>query len=486
MRVLLTIGLLSLFLRPPAWAADKPGNYLAQCWRQQGQQLAGRYAVFSFREQANELEHSFSPWQQTAYAKRGTAWVNAENFLKQDTLVQQQKTLVSKTQLSGDVLLRLDYGDQKLAPVTPEQFAEQLFQTARYSPLPLLSYFVRHPTEADERSRPGFAVYTTRLPRAVVSLVIRKSDGLVDRVEVLSDDELFGDVRTTFTYRDYAAAGKFAYPKTVSIDKLGGKVRDEVAVTTLSIADQAAPLLQRPADYHMKPAGETKAEVVVQRFSPNLHFIELKHTDDRVLVVEFRDFLVVAEAPLNSANGERIVAEARRLAPGKPIRYFVFGHYHPHYLGGLRPFVRRGATVLCGPGDAPYVRYLAEAPRTLRPDSLHLAPRPATVEEIAGTKTITDGQFEMQIHFIGKQSEHTNDYLIYYFPSEKLLFEDDLAWVPCTGAVPKARARQAGLYQAVRDRKLDVKTVVQSWPVADYGVKTVIPFADLEQAMQVK
>ena len=71
-------------------------------------------------------------------------------------------------------------------------------------------------------------------------------------------------------------------------------------------------------------------------------------------------------------------------------------------------------------------------------------------------------------------------------PSEKLLFEDDLVWIPKEGEIKKAGKRQAGLYHAVQDRGLDVTTIVQSWPVADYGVKTVIPFEDLEKSMKVK
>lgn len=113
----------------------------------------------------------------------------------------------------------------------------------------------------------------------------------------------------------------------------------------------------------------------VETYRPRLHFVELKHTDDRALVVEFNHFLLVAEAPLSSENGELIIWAAQQLAPGKLINYFVAGH-HPHYLGGLRPFVQRGATVLVGPGDEAYVRYFAAAPHTLRPDSLQRPPGP--------------------------------------------------------------------------------------------------------------
>ena len=132
----------------------------------------------------------------------------------------------------------------------------------------------------------------------------------------------------------------------------------------------------------------------------------------------------------------------------------------------------------------PYVRYLSAAPHTLRPDSLQRAPKPLQAEEIQAMKTISDGRMELQIFCLGAQSAHTQDYLLYCFPGEKLLFQDDSVWIPKQGAVGKASPRQAATYQAIKSLKLDVETIAQSWPVADYGVKTIIPFADLEQSMK--
>jgi hypothetical protein len=73
---------------------------------------------------------------------------------------------------------------------------------------------------------------------------------------------------------------------------------------------------------------------------------------------------------------------------------------------------------------------------------------------------------------------------MYYFPNEKILFEDDLVWIEQEGAIKKASKRQAGLYQAIKDRSIKVETIIQSWPLKSYGVKTIIPFKDLEQSVK--
>ncbi|MCB2410809.1 hypothetical protein [Hymenobacter lucidus] len=486
MRLSVELRVSLLLLLPLPALAAKPVDYLEKCWQQQGQPLQGRYAAFSYQEQTQELEHSQYPWQATPYSKKGTAWLSGQRFLRQDTLTQGAKTYYSQTQVGAEEVLFVDYGEKTLAPATPEQLAAQLVNSARYSPVLLLGYLREHPAPAAAPAPAGLAAYRAQLPNAQVTVFIRKTDKLVERITVLSHDELFGDVQTTFAYQNYTRQGALHYAGTVAVARINGKVRDTVQVRAVRLVPDAPALLTKPVGYRVAAVPPVVPVSSVEHFRPNLHLLNLPHTDDRVLIVEFRDFLVVAEAPLTSENGELIIREARRIAPAKPIKYFVAGHYHPHYLGGVRAFVRQGATILCGPGTADYVRYLATAPRTLQPDSLHQQPRALQVEEVATSKTITDGQFSMQIHCIGPQSAHTNDYLVYYFPTEKLLFEDDLVWIKREGPAKKPSARQAGLYQAVKARQLDVQTVVQSWPVADYGVKTIIPFADIEQTMQVK
>jgi glyoxylase-like metal-dependent hydrolase (beta-lactamase superfamily II) len=463
-------------------AFPKPKDPLTECWKQQVSKSQG-YVMLSYQETVNKFEHSFEPWQQTNYTGKGKVWSNANAFFKADTLSVGTRVYFSKTNFSGNTLLFLDHGDQELFPVTKEMVLDQPFLTARYSPNILLQYFVDNKIAVSNEKNKDFAIYNTRINKTHVSLFIRKLDNILEKVTTLSADDLFGDVLTTITYSNFVTLEKVFYPKNILVQSINGKIKDEVKINAVTIANEAPALLVKPADYTLKNSEETQPEIKVDKYSDNIHFIELKHTDDKVMVVEFKDHLLVAEAPINSKNGELIIREAKKIAPGKPIRYFVFGHYHPHYLGGIRPFVHKGANIICTKPDQDYVSYLVNASHTLNPDSLQLQPKPLKFREVKDSLTLSDGSFEMKIFFIGKKSEHTNDYLVYYFPKEKMLFEDDLVWIARTGDIRKASGRQAGLYNAVKELRLDVKTIVQSWPVADYGVKTVIPFEDLEKSM---
>ncbi|AUD06853.1 MBL fold metallo-hydrolase [Spirosoma pollinicola] len=462
---------------------------LLACWTRQVKPIQEHYLRFTYIEQRNELEHSAQPWQQTPYQARGIIWINAANFRQIDTVrnLTRQKTYVAKTQASAQALLLIEPGEDKLAPVTPERLLQQTIQAARYSPIGLIEYFYRHHIPQDrKRSTADQACYSTTMNKTLVRLFIRQSDGLLTQLVTVQADDMLGDVLSTITYHDYTWVGASQQPTRMTIDKINGKLYDQVQLSPGTLLSEAPQLMAMPADFQWQTPQAPKPAAQVEHYNDHLYFINLPHTDDKVMVVEFKDFMLVAEAPLSSQNGELIIREVRRLAPTKPIRYFVFGHHHPHYLGGVRPFVHKGATILCSPGNEAYVQYLTSAPHQLQPDSLARAPKALKLEEVGTHKTITDGQLRLDIYLIGSQSAHTNDYLIYYFPGEQLLFEDDSVWLAKTGMPARASARQVGLYEAIEHLGLAVGTIIQSWPVSDYGVKTVIPFADLKASMPVK
>ncbi len=461
-------------------------NALKVCWKKQVQPLDQQYLAFSFQEEISELGHNFEPWQLTPYKANGKLWINAEDFYKQDTLTNGSRVYHSKTSLHKSELLFLDYGDKELFPVTKELTINQIIKSARYFPANLINYFFKQNVQASEESTKELAVYETAINNTIVRLFIRRSNALLVKVTTMHNDDLFGDVLTSLDYSDFTSIGKLYFAQRIDIDRFHGKIKEHVTLAKPEMAMYAPNLIERPIDYKLKESSVNSPDISVNKHNDRIFFIELKHTDDRAMLVEFTDFLLIAEAPINSANGELIIAEARKISPYKPIRYFVFGHHHPHYIGGVRAFIHKGAKIVCTAMDEEYLSYIAQAPHTLVSDSLHLQKRKLEIETIKDSLLISDGSYEMKIYFIGQKSQHTKDYLIYYFPKEKLLFEDDLVWIPKSGEIKKAGARQLGLYHAIRELGLQVETIVQSWPVLDYGVKTIIPFADLETSIGKK
>src|SRR5260370_23097036 len=58
--------------------------------------------------------------------------------------------------------------------------------------------------------------------------------------------------------------------------------------------------------------------------------------------MEMKAHVLVVEAPLNDGRATAVIAEARRLVPGKPIRSVINSHHHFDHPGGLRAFAAEG------------------------------------------------------------------------------------------------------------------------------------------------
>ncbi|GBL35196.1 hypothetical protein EMGBS15_07910 [Filimonas sp.] len=462
----------------------QPANLLQECWKKQAGAAKSNYLTLTYSEKRSELEKNFDPWHATNYKGNGMAWCNTENFQKLDSMISGKRSHLSRIQYSKNTLLKQNYDARILSPVSKSMLSNYILQTARYSPVMLLDYFNEKSLQPEKESTSYYALYKAIIDKKIVSLYIRKSDSLLYQVTILEDDPFLGDLLTTMAYDEFMMAGSLKVPSKIAIRRFNNKVNEEVVVSNAVFTSNVTPLLVKPAVYNYVEEPIASPAVSVEKYTDQIHFITLKHTDDKAMVVEFKDFLLIAEAPGSTTNGELILREAKNIAPSKPVRYFVAGHHHADYMGGLRAFVSEGSQIICNNANREYIKYIANAPHTLNPDELQLHPKPLVLDTLVGnSKVITDGKLEMKIYWIGIKSQHTSDFMMYYFPAEKMLFEDDLTWIRKDGYQVKANVRQAALYNAIKELKLDVKTIIQSSPANSPNVLSVIPFEELEKTL---
>ena len=232
---------------------------------------------------------------------------------------------------------------------------------------------------------------------------------------------------------------------------------------------QAFPesLLVSPASFEPPPvdADSLVGEPKIVPLAPGLWAAEMEDVDSRSMIVEFADHLAVIEFAVGSANGERLVDAARRQWPSKPIRYALFSHHHPHYVGGVRAMIAEGATVITTPGNEAYVREISAYPFESKPDRLARKPRPVTIRTFADRLELTDSTNQLVAINYGKRSQHTDEFVVFWFPGAKLLFEAELGWVRAGGKL-RASKRAAPLLAWLTEQKLDVDRIVQSWPMS--------------------
>jgi len=153
------------------------------------------------------------------------------------------------------------------------------------------------------------------------------------------------------------------------------------------------------------------------------------------VAVDLGDSMAVIEGPQSEARALQIIATARKLIPGKPIRYVVNTHTHFDHLSGLRTFVAEGATIVTQEGNIPFLKDALNRPRTLRPDKLAQAPRPIEFVPVKETYTLQGGGREIRLYHL-HGVDHSEGMMIAYLPGPKVVVEAD-------AFTPPARARTA-------------------------------------------
>lgn len=288
---------------------------------------------------------------------------------------------------------------------------------------------------------------------------------------------LVGDGEEVIAFEWSSGPGGKQEPKRVVVTERGRTIAD-IQFDSGQQAVAADSILHWPQVDRSRDLGAymPESEIVFTQIAPHVYCIDLFSENTRVTVAEFADYVFVIEGAYTSRNCDMIAAKVREKF-GKPVRYFAFSHLHGQYIGGTRSWVAEGAKVVVPPTTAPLVREIVNSNHSSHPDALSRAPREVNIEEVAESRTFKDATNELVVHNI--VSQHTDEYLIFYFPQQKLLLCGDLMFYrpgkPITG-------RSKNLYDKVKALNLDVERYVATWPLDGYGTKSTVTKEEVVEA----
>jgi glyoxylase-like metal-dependent hydrolase (beta-lactamase superfamily II) len=282
---------------------------------------------------------------------------------------------------------------------------------------------------------------------------------LVEQVETLVDNVFTGDTPIDGTYSEYRDLDGIRVPMHIVmreerfpvLDIAVAQVRpnstDAIDVVTRATAAPApTPPPPGPA-----PAPQRIAEGIWQ-LTPN---------GEGSILVEFKDYVVMVEGPISDAVTMASIEAAKRLAPGKPIKYVINTHHHADHAGGLRAYVAEGIPIITHESHRRYYEeQIFRNPHSLNPDRLARMPRAPVIETMKDKRVLTDGNMVLEIHLMRGQL-HTEGLLMLYVPKEKMLIQAD-AYIPRPGAppLPAPSPHTINLADNVSRLKLNVERVV--------------------------
>ncbi|HVT45134.1 MAG TPA: MBL fold metallo-hydrolase [Thermoanaerobaculia bacterium] len=329
-----------------------------------------------------------------------------------------------------------DLRGRTVTPIPAAQATQQQFvQYHRRLPHLLLrqalerSNSLRHLGEENFDGRKHEVITFVMADTQQVALYVDAASGLVSKYELIFTDALTGEDAAEIIFGDYTTVGKLKVPRSWTWRVAGDlqakyRIRAEFnkAVTdqTFQIADAAS--------FRKVSAPPQNLEARVEKLGDGVWVIHnVAGQNQNTLAVEFKDYVLVVEAPGTSGGADRVIARIKETIPGKPIRYIAMTHHHGDHIGGMRGFIAEGATVVTTRNNRGVIETMAAAALNDRLGKSPRKPEFALLEN--GKRVLTDGQQTVELIDIGP-NPHAREMVIAWLPRQRILFQGDLFFVP--------------------------------------------------------
>jgi glyoxylase-like metal-dependent hydrolase (beta-lactamase superfamily II) len=332
--------------------------------------------------------------------------------------------------------------------------------------------FLRAATAAGDAtltaSEDGNVIAFTALDKYRVEGTI-DAQNLVTRVSTVIANPVLGDTDLVATYSNYTAYNGVQFPGRIEIVQ-GGFPLWELDIT--SVTPGAA--VDVPVPEAVQAATSAPVQTMSTQLAPGVwHVTGGSHHS---VVVEFDEYLAVVEAPLSEERSMAVMAEARRLAPNKPIRYVLTTHHHFDHTGGLRTYAAEGVTIVTHASNVPYFEQALAAPATVVPDAQAKAMQKPMFQGVSDTFEISDGRQRILV-YANDGDVHTAEYTLVYLPGPRILVEGDAysPGPPDAPVPPMPPPNAVKLYDEIQRLKLNVATIA---PIHGRGA---VPLAELRR-----
>jgi glyoxylase-like metal-dependent hydrolase (beta-lactamase superfamily II) len=357
--------------------------------------------------------------------------VTPERAFQTFTYVREEPILMVRTREDGKALRR-----QHL-----RQHPEGLLRMALERPETLLLLG----RSADDGAHHDLVALADSDGTQIVLYLDRRSH-LPERAETRRGHRVYGDTTADVVYGDYRPTGGLVLPFAWTTRVAGVPVSRFKARSILVNAPADETWFRAPSTYVLAEAAPARLRV-----EPLGHGLYLIRGSYNLTFAEFRDHVLMIEAPAGESYMEEALALIEATVPGKPIRV-VATHFHFDHIGGVRTAVARGLPVITTPDAGPVIERSLASRQAMRPDALARAQREVRVEIVAAGKVVDDGSQRVELYDFGP-APHVAQVLVAYYPRQRLLHVGDLfdtltaerVFAGTDAEVMAARIREFGL-----------------------------------------
>ena len=277
------------------------------------------------------------------------------------------------------------------------------------------------------------------------------ADGMVERIDSRLPHPVLGDTAVETTFSDYRDFAGVKFPTRIRQAQGGFPVLD---LEVKEVQPNVTSGIEVPE--LVKTAAE---RVTAEKAADGVWYVA--GSSHHSVAIEMKDHLILVESPLFDGRASPMIAEIKKLAPGKEIRYVVNSHHHFDHAGGLRTAAAEGATLVTSEAAKPWFERVLTNPNRISPDAFEKSGRRATVIGVDGKRVFTDGARIVEVYTI-EGSVHAQGFLMVYLPKEKLLIEADAYTPGPPKAAPPAKPNDnhVNLVQNIERLKLSVDRIL--------------------------
>ena len=222
----------------------------------------------------------------------------------------------------------------------------------------------------------------------------------------------------TIVFENYRRNGRYWNPMRVTI------VQNSWTIITSDLQSIRRDFdsLLRDADFAPPPGtievNQKSFDFHVSKVAPSVYFVENASPDYNSMFVVFKDYVLVVEAPSSDSASTKVMAAIHEIAPGIPIRYIVPTHFHEDHIGGLRAYLREGATVITTPGNLRFMEMFMKRLKAIQPQI-----KLPAVEVIAGRRRFSDDTVTLDL--LNVPSAHVDEMVVASLPSDGIVYVAD-------------------------------------------------------------
>jgi glyoxylase-like metal-dependent hydrolase (beta-lactamase superfamily II) len=273
----------------------------------------------------------------------------------------------------------------------------------------------------------------------------------VEQVKTWIDNPVLGNTEVETRYTAYKDYGGVQFPSHIVRNQGGHPVLD---LNVDAVKVNTAVAVTAPQTVAAFKAPEVKASKLAEGV------FYLTGGTHHSVAIEQLDHIVIVEAPLNEERSLAVIAKAKELIPGKPIKYLVNTHAHFDHSGGLRTYVAEGTIIVTDAANKAYYQKIWAQPHSINPDRLSASKAGAKFETFKGKYVLSDGKRKIELHSLPGNS-HNDAFAVVYLPAEKILIEAD-AYTPLAAGAPvpaSANPYSVNLYDNIRKLNLNVEQI---------------------------